>query len=89
MEDGEFVKQFNDLGYFDVNSDGFKDFMKVIDEAKKEFPKCEDCPYSENNYRVGIELPTVEKDDGCTRNLKGLREDCPKQKWFEKWFGLS
>lgn len=45
-------------------------------------PKCEDCQYLDNNFRRDLELPSIEdRNNGCTRNLKGLKEDCPRQKW--------
>jgi len=50
--------------------------IEDIQEAKKEFPKCKECKDFE--YYDGLGECTVRTPED---------KECPKNKWFEKWFG--
>jgi len=53
------------------------DAIRIIREAKKEFPSCEVCPKSM--------LP--EPALTCYDARHKYPSECPKDEWFERWFG--
>jgi len=50
---------------------------KIVDEAFKDFPSCETCPIPK------LPIPAQH----CYNARHQYPSECPKDKWFEKWFG--
>lgn len=50
---------------------GMEEFKKIIAKAEQEFPKCETCDWFDSK--------------GCFLHTPNTL-DCPKNKWFVKWF---
>jgi len=77
---GEFEKRLekSKTDFYYMKYEGIDvELEKWLEEARKEFPLCENCFIPK--------LPIPAQD--CYDARHKYPSDCPKDKWFERWFG--